>query len=132
MQTHTRWYLAFLALLATIVIAFVATLAATDPDHNLVLVSAEIADGTSGRVVAGMVENRTSRSYSRVRAQFDLLADDGRVVGRAIARTDTIRGGQTWTFSAPVQAPGAVRLRGIVASPDNRRPAWLGGCTSGC
>ena len=129
MQSHMRSYLGFLSALATIVVLFVATLFATDPADNLVLVSAEFAEGTSGRVVTGMVENKTDRAFSRVSAQFDLLNDDGRVVGRATARVDTLAGRQTWQFQAPVRAPGAVRLKGVVTSPDNRRPVWLGGCT---
>lgn len=130
MQAHTRWYVAFLGALASIVALFVATLFATDPAHNLVLVSAEFAEGTSGRVVTGMVENKTDRVFSRVSAQFVLLTDDGRIVGRTTARVDTLAGRQTWQFQAPVQAPGAVRLKGVVTSPDNRRPVWLGGCTT--
>ena len=98
MQSHTRWYFAFLGALATIVALFVATLFATDPAHNLVLVSAEFTEGTSGRVVTGMVENKTDRAFSRVIAQFDLLTDDGRIVGRSTARVDTLPARRTWQF----------------------------------
>jgi hypothetical protein len=132
MQAHTRSFLLFLTGLATVLFLFLVALAATDPAGNLVLVSAEFAEGTSGRVVTGMVENRTARVFRRVRAQFDLLSDDGRLLGRTTARVDSVLAGQTWRFEVPVQAPGAVALRGTVASPDNRRPAWLGGCSTTC
>ena len=117
--------------LALVPLAFFFMLVATDPGDNLVVVDAAFATTPQGvRVVAGAVENRTDRAYGNVQVQIDFLNAAGGVVGYSIAAVNTIPAGNAWSFAAPVDAEGAVGFRTAVDSPENRRPAWLGGCAT--
>ena len=117
--------------LALVPLAFFFVLVATNPDDNLVVVDARFATTPRGvRVVSGAVENRTGRAYGNVQVQIDLLDSTGSVVGFSIAAASSIQGGQAWKFDAPVEGEGAVGFRTSVESPENRRPAWLGGCAT--
>ena len=110
-------------------VLFFFMLVATDPGDNLVLVEAGFTTGRSGsRVVAGTVRNATDRTCAQVRARIDLLDGNDSVVGETFAITDALGAGETWMFEAPVDAEHAVRFRVSVTSPENTRPAGLGGC----
>ena len=128
---RARSNFAVITALAFVPLVFFVVLVATDPGANLVVVDARFATTPRGvRVVSGAVENRTARAYGNVQVQIDLLNSAGSVVGFSIAAASRIPGGEAWKFAAPVEEEGAVGFRTSVDSPENRRPAWLGGCAT--
>lgn len=120
-----------ISFLALVPLMFFLGLIATNPGANLVVVNAGFGTTPLGvRVVSGAVENRTGRSYGNVQVRIDLLNPTGDVIGFSIAAINSIRGGEAWKFDAPIDVEGAVGFRTSVDSPENRRPAWLGGCAT--
>ena len=117
---------AALVLAGTLIIG--ALLMATDPGDNLVITEGLIHNLPSGdRVVRGTVQNRTDRTMSPVRIEIDFIDAESRIVDHVTAETAEIAAGGSWTFEMPVEAEAAAGFRGRVGSPDNVRPAWLGG-----
>lgn len=107
---------------------FLAAFIATDPGDNLVIAEAKFAESQSGnQVVSGMVRNTTDRPYAQVKVFVELLNSEGVVIGTSSASIDILEAGSTWNFEAPMIVGGAINFRATVSSPENRRPAWLGG-----
>lgn len=117
-----------LGAVALAVLALYFFLAATDPRKNLVVVEAGFETTAGGqRTITGKVENRTGRSYSPVVVQIELMNVEGLVVQTTLVNSIAVGAGASWAFGAPVEVVGASRFRVSVSSPENTRPAWLGG-----
>lgn len=94
------------------VLAFLFVLIATDPQDNLTLVESGVRAGASGtRFVTGTFRNNTDRSCAHVQVEIDRLKEDGSVVGRTLANTTNLGGGEAWNFDAPIVGEDAVRIR---------------------
>lgn len=108
-----------------------ATLVATDPGDNLVLKNNEFRILESGsRVAAGIVENKTGRSFSDVMVEIEFLNEQGEIVDTRALTTNAIEGGMLWQFELPVIRKDVVDFNTKISSPENVRPEWLGGCTT--
>lgn len=105
-----------------------ALLMVTDPGENLMIVEANfVGTMVEGREVAGTVENRTDRSMSPVRVEFDFINRESRIIESVMAEAPSLEARGRWSFTVPVPSDRIVGFRARVGSPDNVRPAWLGG-----
>lgn len=105
-----------------------ALLMVTDPGDNLAITEASLSTSPGGdRSVAGTVENRTDRRMAPVRLEIEFIDSQSRIVDRLGVEAAKIEARGKWEFRQPVESEAAVGFRARVGSPDNVRPAWLGG-----
>lgn len=101
---------------------------ATDPGENLVITAAALSPPESGaRRIAGTVENRTDRPMEPVRLEFDLFDSESRIVERSMIEVGAVGARDRRDFLLPVESEKVAGFRVRAGSPDNVRPAWLGG-----
>jgi hypothetical protein len=113
-----------------IVVVIWGIFAATDPQDNLIIVESRFTtDETGSQIIAGTIENTTNRPFSNVKVSIELIDESGTVMASTSTTRNELGPKQTGTFQFPVNRPGVITFRVDVTSPDNVRPAWLGGGT---
>lgn len=100
-------------LLAIGAAVFFATRRASAPSGNVSIENPTVKSDSAGhRVVTGVLHNNSQQLFEAVSVEVELLMrDDSTLVGRAMASTSNLRAGDSWTFSAPVPRPDAMRFR---------------------